>query len=95
RAAAAALGGALPERNWTAGGSVRDARVVLGALSTAATLLERSDTDTFARGDTLASVARDVAQAAGKRADLQALADQELAAGNLRKAVDLLTQAAR
>ncbi|WP_336213539.1 glycoside hydrolase family 3 N-terminal domain-containing protein [Nonomuraea sp. LPB2021202275-12-8] len=95
KAAAAALTVALLDRNWTAGGAVRDTRVVLGAIETAAALLERSRTDTFAQGDAVVSVARDVAQAAGKRPDLQAKADHELASGNLRKAVDLLAQSAR
>ncbi|MFI9835471.1 glycoside hydrolase family 3 N-terminal domain-containing protein [Nonomuraea sp. NPDC051941] len=92
---AAALVLALPARVWNADGSVRDARAVLGALGTAATLLERSKTDTYTVDDAVVSVARDVAQSAGRRPDLQAAADHELAAGNLRKAVDLLAQAAR
>ncbi|MFG1705926.1 glycoside hydrolase family 3 N-terminal domain-containing protein [Nonomuraea sp. M3C6] len=95
KAAAAALTLALPDRNWNADGSVRDTRAVLGVLGTAAALLERSKTDPYAVGDAVVSVARDVAQRAGKRPDLQASADHELAAGNLRKAVDLLTQSAR
>ncbi|GAA2403920.1 hypothetical protein GCM10010404_72530 [Nonomuraea africana] len=95
RAAAAALSGALAARNWTADGAVRDARVVLSSVGAAAALLERSRSDTFAQDDAVVSVARDVAQAGGRRFDLQAVADRELAAGNLRKAVDLLTQATR
>ncbi|MET9336563.1 glycoside hydrolase family 3 N-terminal domain-containing protein [Nonomuraea sp. NPDC003804] len=95
RAAATALGVALGSRHWNADGSVREARVVLASLGVAATLLERSRSDTFAQDDAVVSVARDVAQAGGRRTDLQAQADHELAAGNLRKAVDLLTQAAR
>ncbi|MGW5684874.1 glycoside hydrolase family 3 N-terminal domain-containing protein [Nonomuraea sp. NPDC003754] len=95
RAAATALGVALGSRHWNADGSVREARVVLASLGVAAALLERSRSDTFAQDDAVVSVARDVAQAGGRRSDLQAQADHELAAGNLRKAVDLLTQAAR
>ncbi|MGW0805217.1 glycoside hydrolase family 3 N-terminal domain-containing protein [Nonomuraea sp. NPDC002799] len=95
RAAAATLTLALAGRNWHAGGSVRDSRAVLGALGTAAALLERSGSDSPATGDAVVSVARDVAQSAGRRPDLQATADHELASGNLRKAVDLLAQAAR
>ncbi|MFC4006487.1 glycoside hydrolase family 3 N-terminal domain-containing protein [Nonomuraea purpurea] len=95
RAAAATLTPALAGRNWNADGSVRDTRAVLGALGAAASLLERSDSDSFTLDDAVVSVARDVAQSAGKRPDLQATADHELAAGNLRKAVDLLAQAAR
>lgn len=86
---------ALPARAWNADGSVRDARAVLGALGTAATLLERSKTDAYTVDDAVVSVARDLAQSAGRWPDLQAAADHELAAGNLRKAVDLLAQAAR
>ncbi|MEV0229714.1 glycoside hydrolase family 3 N-terminal domain-containing protein [Nonomuraea sp. NPDC050786] len=93
KAAAAVL--TLPVRGWNADGSVRDARAVLAALGTAAALLERSKTDTYAVDDAVVSVARDIAQSAGRRPDLQASADHELAAGNLRKAVDLLAQAAR
>ncbi|MBE1586088.1 glycoside hydrolase family 3 N-terminal domain-containing protein [Nonomuraea angiospora] len=92
---AASLVLALPARAWNADGSVRDARAVLGALGTAASLLERSKTDAYTVDDAVVSVARDVAQSAGRRPDLQAAADHELAAGNLRKAVDLLAQAAR
>ncbi|MEU8109736.1 glycoside hydrolase family 3 N-terminal domain-containing protein [Nonomuraea muscovyensis] len=95
KAAAMTLTAALPERNWTTGGAVREPRVVLGAVSAAATLLDRSGTDTFAQGDTLVSVARDVAQATGRRPDLQAEADHELAAGHLSRAVALLARAAR
>ncbi|MEU7892188.1 glycoside hydrolase family 3 N-terminal domain-containing protein [Nonomuraea sp. NPDC049152] len=95
RAAAAALGVALVSRNWNADGTVRDSRVVLTALGVSAALLERSNSDTFAQDDVVVSVARDVAQAGGRRKDLQALADHELASGHLRKAVDLLTQATR
>ncbi|TMR19463.1 glycosyl hydrolase [Nonomuraea zeae] len=95
RAAAATLTLALPDRNWNADGSVRDTRAVLGALGAAATLLERSKTGTYAVGDAVVSVARDVAQSGGRRFDLQASADHELAAGNLRKAVDLLARSAR
>ncbi|WP_214320443.1 glycoside hydrolase family 3 N-terminal domain-containing protein [Nonomuraea sediminis] len=62
------------------------------ALATAASLLEKSHTDAYAQDDAVVSVARDLAQAGGKRPDLQALADHELASGNLRKAVDLLAQ---
>jgi beta-glucosidase len=95
KAAAAVLAVALADRNWTSGGAVRDTRAVLGAVGAAAALLERSRTDTFAQADTLVSVARDVAQAAGKRPDLQALADHELASGKLGKAVNLLVHSAR
>ncbi|NUP83983.1 MAG: glycosyl hydrolase [Nonomuraea sp.] len=95
KAAAATLTLALRDRNWNADGSVRDARVVLGALGTAATLLERARDDSSAVDDAVVSVARDVAQAAGRRFDLQAAADHELASGHLRKAVDLLTRAIR
>ncbi|GAA2305456.1 hypothetical protein GCM10010149_64080 [Nonomuraea roseoviolacea subsp. roseoviolacea] len=95
KGAAVALTVALPERNWGADGTVRDSRVVLGALGAAAALLERSATDTYQQDDTLASVARDVAQATGRRPDLTARADQELAAGRVRQAVSLLAQAAR
>ncbi|MFB4281575.1 glycoside hydrolase family 3 N-terminal domain-containing protein [Nonomuraea sp. MTCD27] len=95
KAAAAALTLALSGRLWNADGSVRDPRAVLGALGAAAALLERSKSDPYAVGDAVVSVARDVAQKAGKRADLQASADHELAAGNPKKAVDLLAQAIR
>ncbi|MFC5822855.1 glycoside hydrolase family 3 N-terminal domain-containing protein [Nonomuraea insulae] len=95
KAAAAALTLALSGRNWNADGSVRDTKAVLGTLGVTAALLERSKSDSYAVDDAVVSVARDVAQGAGKRPGLQASADQELAAGNLRKAVDLLTQAAR
>ncbi|MEO3873080.1 glycoside hydrolase family 3 N-terminal domain-containing protein [Nonomuraea sp. B12E4] len=95
RAAASELTPALQDRNWHADGSARDTGPVLDALGTAASLLERSETDAYAVGDALVSVARDVAQRAGKRPDLQAAADHELAAGNLRKAVDLLIQSTR
>ena len=95
RAASAALLVALLGNNWNADGSVRDTRVVLGAIGTAAALLDRSKTDAYAQDDAVVSVARDVAQATGRRPDLQASADHELAAGNVRKAVELLTQAAR
>ncbi|MGW2144960.1 glycoside hydrolase family 3 N-terminal domain-containing protein [Nonomuraea bangladeshensis] len=95
RAAAAALTPALAGRNWNADGSARDARAVLTAVGTAATLLEPSRTAAFAQSDAVVSVARDLAQSGGRRPDLQAVADHELAAGHLRKAVDLLAQAAR
>ncbi|MEV4394325.1 glycoside hydrolase family 3 N-terminal domain-containing protein [Nonomuraea sp. NPDC049607] len=95
RAAAAALTLALGERAWHADGSVRDARAVLAAVGTSASLLERSRTDSAAVDDAVVSVARDVAQATGRRFDLQAAADHELASGRPRKAVDLLAQAAR
>ncbi|WP_090941254.1 glycoside hydrolase family 3 N-terminal domain-containing protein [Nonomuraea jiangxiensis] len=94
KAAAAALTPALHDRNWNADGSARDPRAVLSALGTAASLLDRSKSDAYAVGDAVVSVARDIAQRAGKRPDLQAAADHELAAGNLRKAVDLLAQSA-
>ncbi|MBB5084437.1 glycoside hydrolase family 3 N-terminal domain-containing protein [Nonomuraea endophytica] len=90
RAAAAVLGAVLPERHWNADGSVRDSRTVLRALGVAAALLERSRTDTFAHGDALVSVARDLAQAAGHDPAAQALADQALATGDLTGAVKLL-----
>ncbi|WP_433431419.1 glycoside hydrolase family 3 N-terminal domain-containing protein [Nonomuraea sp. CA-141351] len=93
KAAAAVL--TVSGRAWNTDGSVRDARAVLAALGTAAALLEHSKTDTYAVDDAVVSVARDIAQSAGKRPDLQASADHELAAGNLRKAVDLLAQATR
>ncbi|MCK2217727.1 CIA30 family protein [Actinomadura sp. ATCC 31491] len=95
RAAAAALTLALAGRLWNADGSVRDARAVLAAVGAAASLLERSRTAAFAQQDAVVSVARDLAQDAGRRPGLQATADHELAAGHLRKAVDLLAQAAR
>jgi beta-glucosidase len=95
RAASAALLVALLDNNWNADGSVRNTRVVLGALGMAAALLDRSTTDAYVHDDAVVSVARDIAQATGRRPDLQASADHELAAGNVRKAVDLLTQAAR
>ncbi|GGT10621.1 glycoside hydrolase family 3 N-terminal domain-containing protein [Nonomuraea spiralis] len=95
RAAAAALTPALRERAWNADGSVRDTRAVLAAVATAASLLERSRTDTQAVDDAVVSVARDVAQTVGRRFDLQAAADHELASGRLREAVDLLARAAR
>ncbi|MGR6916034.1 glycoside hydrolase family 3 N-terminal domain-containing protein [[Actinomadura] parvosata] len=95
RAAAATLTLALSGRNWDAGGSVRDARAVLGAVGAAAVLLERSKSDSYAVDDAVVSVARDVAQRAGKRFDLQAAADHELASGDLTRAVDLLARAAR
>ncbi|MEW9553159.1 glycoside hydrolase family 3 N-terminal domain-containing protein [Nonomuraea sp. NPDC050783] len=95
RAAAAALTLALAGRNWNADGSVREARTVLAALGVAATLLERAKSAAYAQGDAVVSVARDLAQSVGRRPDLQARADHELAAGHLRKAVDLLAQAAR
>ncbi|SEG41729.1 beta-glucosidase [Nonomuraea solani] len=90
--AAAELLLALGARYWNADGSVGDARTVLGRLATAASLLEQSASDSYAVDDAVVSVARDVAQRAGRRPDLQASADHELAAGNLRKAVDLLTR---
>ncbi len=93
KAAAATLSVALLGRNWNDDGSVRDTRAVLRALGVAAALLEKSRSDTYAQDDALVSVARDVAQAGGKRPDLQARADHELALGHLRKAVDLLAQA--
>jgi beta-glucosidase len=68
---------------------------VLGAPAAAATLLDRSKSDAYEVDDAVASVARDVARQAGKRPGLQALADHEVAAGNVRKAVDLLVQATR
>ncbi|MFD2350163.1 hypothetical protein ACFSTC_13690 [Nonomuraea ferruginea] len=40
-------------------------------------------------------MARDAAQAAGKRFDLQAQADHELASGDLSEAVELLARSAR
>ncbi|MEU8249994.1 glycoside hydrolase family 3 N-terminal domain-containing protein [Nonomuraea sp. NPDC048916] len=92
KAAAAALARALPGPNWNTDGTARDSRAVLGAVRAAATLLDRSRTDTFAQGDAVVSVARDLAQAAGKRPDLQARADQKLAEGNLSGAVDLLAR---
>ncbi|MEU7828409.1 glycoside hydrolase family 3 N-terminal domain-containing protein [Nonomuraea sp. NPDC049129] len=95
RAASAALLVALLGNNWHADGSVRQTRVVLGAIGTAAALLDRSKTDAYAQDDAVVSVARDIAQATGGRPDLQASADHELAAGNVHKAVELLTQAAR
>ncbi|MCF6475128.1 glycoside hydrolase family 3 protein [Nonomuraea sp. MG754425] len=95
KAASATLTLVLTERNWHADGSVRDPRAVLGAVGAAAALLERSKSDSYAVDDAVVSVARDVAQAAGKRPDLQASADHELAAGDLTRAVDLLAQAAR
>ncbi|GAA2215601.1 hypothetical protein GCM10009850_110690 [Nonomuraea monospora] len=95
RAAAVTLTAALAGRNWHADGSVRDARVVLGAVGAAAALLERSRSDSYAVGDAVVSVARDVAQSGGERPDLQASADHELASGDLTKAVELLARAAR
>ncbi|MFC7583168.1 hypothetical protein ACFQYP_04760 [Nonomuraea antimicrobica] len=68
---------------------------MLDALGAAASLLERSKSDSYAVDDAVVSVARDLAQSAGKRPDLQASADHELAEGELRKAVDLLAQAGR
>ncbi|WP_166427434.1 glycoside hydrolase family 3 N-terminal domain-containing protein [Nonomuraea mesophila] len=95
KAAALLLTAALPGRHWHADGAVRDTRVVLGALEAAAALLERSRSVSYAEADALVSVARDVAQHAGKRPDLQAAADHELAAGAYRKAVDLLARSIR
>nr|WP_311132613.1 glycoside hydrolase family 3 N-terminal domain-containing protein [Nonomuraea gerenzanensis] len=95
RAAAATLTLALAGRNWRADGSVRDTRAVLGAVGVAAALLERSKSDAYAVGDAVVSVARDLAQSAGKRPDLQAAADHELASGDLTRAVELLVQAGR
>ncbi|WP_231619083.1 glycoside hydrolase family 3 N-terminal domain-containing protein [Nonomuraea sp. SBT364] len=95
KAAAAVLTAATLGRNWNADGTVRDTRAVLRAVETTAALLERSRTDTFAQGDAVVSVARDLAQAAGGQPGLQALADHELASGELRKAVELLARAAR
>lgn len=93
KAAAAALTAALISRNWNADGTVREPKLVLASLTAAAALLDRSRSDTYAHDDTVVSVARDIAQATGTRLDLQALADHELAAGNVRKAVELLAQA--
>jgi beta-glucosidase len=95
RAAAAVLLVSLVGDNWNADGSVRNTRAVLGAVTAAATLLDLSRSDAYAQDDAVVSVARDLAQAGGKRFDLQASADHELASGNARKAVDLLTQASR
>ncbi|MEV0384051.1 glycoside hydrolase family 3 N-terminal domain-containing protein [Nonomuraea sp. NPDC050643] len=91
--AAAELTLALGARYWNADGTVGDARTVLGRLATAASLLERSKSDAYAVDDAVVSVARDVAQSAARRPDLQAAADHELAAGNLREAVNLLIRA--
>ncbi|MFI7637567.1 hypothetical protein [Nonomuraea sp. NPDC049400] len=93
KAAAAVL--MLSGHGWNADGPVRDTRAVLAALGTAAALLERSKTDTYAVDDAVVPVARDIARSAGRRPDLQAAADHELAAGNVRKAVDLPARAAR
>jgi beta-glucosidase len=90
KAAAATLTLALLDRNWNPDGTVRDTRLVLGALNTAASLLDRSKTDSSAVDDAVVSVARDVAQTTGRHFALQATADHELSAGNLRKAVTLL-----
>lgn len=91
KAAAAALTLALRPGNWHPGGTIRST----AAVRTAAALLERSRSATFQQGDTVVSVARDAAQAAGKRFDLQARADHELASGDLSEAVDLLARSAR
>ncbi|WP_226900329.1 glycoside hydrolase family 3 N-terminal domain-containing protein [Nonomuraea phyllanthi] len=93
RAAAAVL--TVSRRHWNPDGSVRDARAVLAVLNAAAALLERSKSDPYAVDDAVVSVARDIAQSAGGRPDLQAAADHELAAGHPRKAVSLLARAAR
>ncbi|MET8862500.1 glycoside hydrolase family 3 N-terminal domain-containing protein [Nonomuraea sp. NPDC004580] len=95
RAAALTLSATLSGRNWNADGSVRDQRRVLDGLAATATLLDRSKNEPYEVADAVASVARDLAQKSGERPDLQALADHELASGNARKAVDLLTQATR
>ncbi|WP_345387691.1 hypothetical protein [Nonomuraea salmonea] len=68
---------------------------MLDGLAATATLLDRSKNEPYEAADAVVSVARDLAQKSGKRPDLQALADHELASGNIRKAVDLLTQATR
>ncbi|MFB9473147.1 glycoside hydrolase family 3 N-terminal domain-containing protein [Nonomuraea salmonea] len=94
-AAALTLSATLSSRNWNADGSVRDQRKVLDGLAATATLLDRSKNEPYEAADAVVSVARDLAQKSGKRPDLQALADHELASGNIRKAVDLLTQATR
>ncbi|MEV0583739.1 glycoside hydrolase family 3 N-terminal domain-containing protein [Nonomuraea sp. NPDC050310] len=91
KAAAAALTVALHRSWWTADGAVRDSRKVVLGLRTAAALLERSRTGTFAQGNAIVSVARDLAQAGSVPYPRQALADQALAQGDLTRALALLT----
>ncbi|MFI6321905.1 glycoside hydrolase family 3 N-terminal domain-containing protein [Nonomuraea sp. NPDC050556] len=69
--------------SWRPDGQVRDVRV----LKAAATLLEKSRSDTYAQDDTLISLA--MRPDSGFTA--LAAADHELAGGNLRRAVDLLS----
>ncbi|GAA5044601.1 beta-glucosidase [Thermocatellispora tengchongensis] len=94
-AAAAALTVALLDRNWAKDGTVREPRVVLTALATAAGLLERARKDTFAQIDAVVSVARDVAQSRPQTPDrvkAQALAEHEHLSGRHKKAVEMLAR---
>jgi beta-glucosidase len=95
---------ALRSANWNADGSVRNAAAVFGSLRVVASVLTVAKKDTVAQNDAVASVARDVAQAAIERggapaasrtAALTAGADQALASGRTGTAVEQLYRAYR
>jgi beta-glucosidase len=92
----------LKPANWNADGSVRQPNAVLGTLGVAAGLLGLSGRDTAAQDDAIASVPRDLAQAAIERggpaaatrtAAFTAEADRALASGKLSTAVSQLAKA--
>jgi beta-glucosidase len=104
RVAVILLDQALKPANWNADGSARQAGPVLAGLQAATLALGVTSRDTVAQDDAVASVARDLVQAAVERggagaasrsAALSSSADQALAAGQLVTAVRQLAQAYR
>ncbi len=101
RSAVRLLNALLAHRNWNADGSVRNAEQVARGLSSVASVLP-SSRYSFAQQDLLASVARDLAQAAivahgsaamSATAALTANAEHSLAIGHLDEAVTALNKA--
>jgi beta-glucosidase len=101
RPAVRALNALLARRNWAADGSARNAGQVLSALRPIATALSGTKA-TFAQQNLLASVARDLAQAAvvghgsaamSATATLTANAEHSLLTGHLDQAVAALAKA--